>query len=162
MQYTIKAKVNRSTAPQKILSVSCKDFLKDVFVALLQSCARSAVRCWEHQIKKSADQPWHERGHNSMQCSEEYPTQEYKGTVFKPDAAYTLLLQMQHLVRTRVRRDPGTRPVPNFFSSTQPVPTRKLKMTGYRVIRFHFESNKTQPRMRYPANWMTNPINRST
>ena len=31
---------------------------------------------------------------------------------------------------------------PTFFSSTWPVPTRKLKMTGYRVIRFH------------PANWM--------
>ena len=62
----------------------------------------------------------------------------------------------------RVRRDPGTRPVPNFFSSTQPVPTRKLKMTGYRVIRFHFDSNKTPPRMSNPANWMTNPINPST
>ena len=49
----------------------------------------------------------------------------------------------------RVRRDPGTRPVPNFFSSTRPVPTRKLKMTGYRVIRFHFE---TPPRMSNPAN----------
>ena len=46
-------------------------------------------------------------------------------------------------VTGRVRRDPGTRPVPNFFSSTRPVPTRKLKMTGYRVIKFHFESNKT-------------------
>ena len=34
-----------------------------------------------------------------------------------------------HLI-IRVRRDPGTRPVPNFFSSTRPVPTRKLKMTG--------------------------------
>ena len=29
-------------------------------------------------------------------------------------------------VTTRVRRDPGTRPVPNFFSSTRPVPARKL------------------------------------
>ena len=27
----------------------------------------------------------------------------------------------------RVRRDPGTRPVPNFFSSTRPVQTQKLK-----------------------------------
>ena len=38
-------------------------------------------------------------------------------------------------------------PVPDpsqiFFSSTRPVPTRKLKMTGYRVIEFHLESNKT-------------------
>ena len=89
---------------KKILSVSCKDFLKDAFVALLQSWARSAMRCWEHQIKKSADQPRHERGHNSMQCSEEYPTQEYTGSVcsavFKPDTAHTLLLQMQHLMRT--------------------------------------------------------------
>ena len=33
--------------------------------------------------------------------------------------------------RSRVRRDPGTRPVPNFFLSTQPVPTRKLKLTWY-------------------------------
>ena len=70
------------------------------------------------------------------------------------------LLQM--IIRIRVRRDPGARPVPNFFSSTRPVPTQKLKMTGYRVIRFHFESNKTQPRMRNPAYEVTNPINPST
>ena len=51
------------------------------------------------------------------------------------------LLQM--IIRIRVRRDLGTRPVPNFFSSTRPVPTRKLKMNGYRVTEFHLESNKT-------------------
>ena len=62
----------------------------------------------------------------------------------------------------RVRRDPGTRPVPNFFSSTRPVPTRKLKMTGYRVIKFHFESNETQPRMKRTANKVKDPINPST
>ena len=28
------------------------------------------------------------------------------------------------LLGARVRRDPGTRPVPNIFSSTRPVPTR--------------------------------------
>ena len=71
------------------------------------------------------------------------------------------LLQIHdHL--NRVRRDPGTQPVPNFFSSTRPVPTRKLKMTGYRVIKFHFESNKTRPRMRNPAYEVTNPINPNT
>ena len=52
----------------------------------------------------------------------------------------------------RVRRDPGTRP----------VPTRKLKMTGYRVIKFHFESNETQPRMKRTANKVKDPINPST
>ena len=62
----------------------------------------------------------------------------------------------------RVRRDPGTRPVPNFFSSTRPVPTRKLKMTGYRVIKFHFETNETQPRMKRTANKVKDPINPST
>ena len=62
----------------------------------------------------------------------------------------------------RVRRDPGTPPVPNFFSSTRPVPTRKLKMTGYRVIKFHFESNETQPRMKRTANKVKDPINSST
>ena len=66
------------------------------------------------------------------------------------------------LILGRVWRDPGTRPVPIFFSSTRPVPARKLKMTGYRVIQFHFESNKTQLRMRDPAYEVTNPINPST
>ena len=70
--------------------------------------------------------------------------------------------QSRKLLLTRVRRDPSTRPVPNFFSSTRPVPTRKLKMTGYRVIKFHFESIKTRPRMRNPAYEVTNPINPST
>ena len=65
-------------------------------------------------------------------------------------------------VKTRVRRDPGTRPVPNFFSSTRPVPTRKLKMTGYRVIKFLLERNKTQSWMKNPAIQMTNPINPGT
>ena len=69
------------------------------------------------------------------------------------------LLQM--IIRIRVRRDPGARPVPNFFSSTRPVPTRKLKMTGYRVIRFHFESNRTPPRMSNPTIRMTIPIKSS-
>ena len=63
---------------------------------------------------------------------------------------------------TRVRRDPGTRPVPDFFSSTQSVPTRKLKMTGYWVIEFHIESNETQPRMKRTANKVKDPINSST
>ena len=63
---------------------------------------------------------------------------------------------------TRVRRDPGTRPVLNFFSSTRPVPTRKLKMAGYRVVKSHFESNETPPRMKRTANKVTNPINPST
>ena len=63
---------------------------------------------------------------------------------------------------SRVRRDPRTRPLPNFFSSTRPVPTRKLKMTGYRVIKYHFESNETPPRMKRTANKVTNPINPST
>ena len=62
----------------------------------------------------------------------------------------------------RVRRDPGTRPVPNFFSSSRPVLTRKLKMTGYRVIKFHLESNKIQSWMRNPAIKVTNPINPGT
>ena len=35
-------------------------------------------------------------------------------------------------------------------------------MTGYRVIKFHFESNKTRPRMRNPAYEVTNPINPRT
>ena len=35
-------------------------------------------------------------------------------------------------------------------------------MTGYQEIKFHFESNKTQPRMRNPAYEVTNPINPST
>ena len=52
----------------------------------------------------------------------------------------THMLASSHWSITRVRRDPGTRPVPNIFSSTRPVPTRKLKMTGYWVIKFHFES----------------------
>ena len=63
---------------------------------------------------------------------------------------------------SRVRRDPGTRPVPNFFSSTRPVPTQKLKMTVYQVIKFHFESNETQPRMKRMANKVKGPINPST
>ena len=62
------------------------------------------------------------------------------------------------ILLNRVRRDPGTRPVPNFFSSTRPVPTRKLKMTGYQVIKFLFESNETQPRMKRTAKKVTNPI----
>ena len=66
------------------------------------------------------------------------------------------------LLTGRVQRDPGTRPVPIFFSSTRPVPTRKLKMTGYWVIKFHFESNETQPRMKRRANKVTNPINPGT
>ena len=78
------------------------------------------------------------------------------------DASFDALATSQKSLTTRVRRDPGTRPVPNFFSSTRPVPTRKLKMTGYRVIKFHFESNKTQPRMRNSAYKETNPINLST
>ena len=54
---------------------------------------------------------------------------------------HVTLNQNKH--KTRVWRDPSTRPIPNFLSSTRPVPTRKLKMTGYRVIEFHLESNKT-------------------
>ena len=65
-------------------------------------------------------------------------------------------------VINRVRRDPGTRPVLNFFSSTRPVPTRKLKMTGYWVIEFHLESNKTSSWIRNPAIKVTNPINPGT
>ena len=52
---------------------------------------------------------------------------------------------------TRVWRDPSTRPVPNFFSITRPVPTRKLKTTGYRVIKFLLERNKTQSWMKNAA-----------
>ena len=67
-----------------------------------------------------------------------------------------------HSVRSRVWRDPGTRPVPNFFSSTRSVPTRKLRIAGYRVIKFHLESNKKQSWMRNPAIKVTNPINPGT
>ena len=35
-------------------------------------------------------------------------------------------------------------------------------MTGYRVIKFHFESNETQPRMKRTANKVKDPINSST
>ena len=41
-------------------------------------------------------------------------------------------------------------------------PTRKLKMTGYWVITFHLESNKTQSWMRNPAIKKTIPINPGT
>ena len=48
----------------------------------------------------------------------------------------------QFPITIRVRQDSRTRPVLNFFSSTWPIPTQKLIMTGYRVIKFHFESTK--------------------
>ena len=41
-------------------------------------------------------------------------------------------------------------------------PTQKLKMSGYRVIKFHFETNETQPRMKRTANKVKDPINPST
>ena len=118
---------------------------------------RSSVRwrCWMRFLHPAVELglPW-DGGEFVDQRVMEEPSQWYLGPREWKQGPSQRYLEPWGWKEGRVWRDPGTRPVPNFFLSTRPVPTRKLKMTGYRVIKFLLERNKTQ-------SWMKNPNDKS-
>ena len=107
----------------------CKNIAKDTmqyftifFPPGLNMTHRSTIRGWSIQV-----------GHNlNLNCSTCWSKLGMKLS--------THSISLQNSPRypvSRAWRDHGTWPVPNFFSSTRPVPTRKLKMPVYRIIKFH-------------------------